>query len=346
MDGADAGLNWNVVPPSTDRDTDASANSVAGLGMSAPPSYGACHGQQAAATIKIINHPGHYMNHEASHLMDPQSVEYWASLPGHIREQAFVFELEQAQVLSHVEWKDRGDGMGVAKMSLEALVGNAWQKLSVWDAERTPLWQKHAMTMSLRSHQWKLTFLSNHGDMNHLVIQAIRFIVQLPAASPAYNADHSQRITQNLWKDKRFTDVEVVCGSERFAAHRAVLAAASPVFAAMLSTDMRESQSQEIHILDADERAVQDTLEYIYTGAVGEHAGFGMVVLGHKYDIPGLVAYAAPVALGNLTPHNVITEVRTLRPFAGEAQLGLVFEALGNKVHEDAKLFRAMLLGT
>lgn len=37
-------------------------------------------------------------------------------------------------------------------------------------------------------------------------------------------------------------------------------------------------------------------LEYIYTGCVAERAGCGMIVLGHKYDIPGLVEYASPVA--------------------------------------------------
>merc|ERR1712032_183011 len=102
----------------------------------------------------------------------------------------------------------------------------------------------------------------------------------------------------------------------------------------MLASGMKESHAREIHICDADERSVQDTLEYIYTGSVGEGAGCGMVVLGHKYDIPGLVEYAAPVALGNLTPLNVVSEVRTLRAYAEDSQLGEVFEALLNKVHD------------
>merc|ERR1719401_1640183 len=156
---------------------------------------------------------------------------------------------------------------------------------------------------------------------------------------------HSQRITRKLWCDRRFTDVEVICGTQRFAAHRAVLAAASPVFAAMLESGMKESEDQQIRIADADETAMQDTLEYIYTGTVAEGAGCGMVVLGHKYDIAGLVEYAAPVALGNLTVENVVNEVRTLRAHADDKQLGPVFEALQNKVHENPHLFRAVLLG-
>lgn len=286
------------------------------------------------------------MNHEASHLIDARSVEYWASLPGHVQNQAFIFELDQGQhVLSRVEWKDRGDGMGVARLCLEAQVGDGWQKLSTWDAAQTPNWQAHSMSMSLRSQQWRLTFLSTHGDENHLVVQAVRFIVKLPATSPAHNASHAQRIAQKLWQDRLFTDVNVVCDGKRFTAHRAVLAAASPVFAAMLASEMKEGQTQEIHINDAEDRAVQETLEYIYTGSVGEGACCGMVVLGHQYDIPGLVEYAAPVALGNLTCENVVSEVRTLRAHAEDKQLGPVFEALQNKVRENEDLFRAVLLG-
>jgi len=310
-----------------------------------PAQPGPYSDQHVAARMKILTHPGHYMNHEASHLVDARSVEYWASLPGFVRDQAFVFELDQAHVLSRVEWKDRGDGMGVARLALEAQVGEAWQKLSTWDAEQTSEWQAHTMSMSLRSQRWRLTFSCTHGDVNHLVVQSVRFIIKLPPTSPAHNVMHSQRITQQLWCDRIFTDVEVICCERRFPAHRAVLAAASPVFAAMLSSEMKESQAREITIWDSDERAVQDTLEYIYTGNVGEGAGCGMVVLGHKYDIPGLVEYAAPVALGNLTEENVVGEVRTLRAHADDKQLGPVFEALQNKVHENAHLFRAVLLG-
>lgn len=285
------------------------------------------------------------MNHYASHLLDPDSHLYWASRPGHVRHQAFVFELEQSQVLTRVEWKDRGDPMGVARLSLEALTEKTWQKLCDWDAAKTPEWQSQVLHLSMRSDQWKLTFLTNHGDENHLVVQAVRFIVKCQPVQSSHNVDHVQRINQRLWSDQLFTDVKVICGRRSFPAHRAVLAAASPVFAAMLNSEMQESRAREIHITDASERAVEDTLEYIYTGQVGEAAGCGSVVLAHKYDIAGFVEYAAPVALGNLTAQNVVEEIRTLRAHADDKELGPVFEALQNKVHDTPSLFRAVLLG-
>lgn len=294
---------------------------------------------------KIVSHPGHYMNHEACHLINPMSVEYWASLPGHIRDQAFAFEFDQDHVMAAVEWKDRGDGMGVGRLSLEAQVGEDWQKLSTWEAAQKPDWQVHKMSMSIRSRHWRLSFLQNHGDDNHLVVQAVRFIIKMPSTSPIHNVLHPQRITRKLWGDRVFADVEVVSGTRRFAAHRAMLAAASPVFAAMLSTEMKEGKAQEICITDSDEESVLHTLEYIYTGHVAEKAGCGMVVLGHVYDIDGLVEYAAPVALGNLTTENCVSEARIMKAYADDAQLGAVFEALQNKIHENQRLFKAMMLG-
>lgn len=298
-----------------------------------------------AAALKIDAFPGHYMNHEPHNITDANSVEYWASPPGQVRDQAFVFDLEQSHVVVRVEWKDRGDDMGVAKMSLEAQVGEGWQKLSTWDASQTCEWQSHTIGMSLRSNQWKLCFICTHGDQNHLVVQAVRLIIRLAQQSPAHNIVHSQHMTERLWKDRRFTDVEVLCGETRFELHRAVLAAASPVFERMLRSDMAESKSQQIVISDVDASAIEHALEYIYTGHVAEKTGCQVIVLGHKYDIPGLVEFAAPVALGNLTTANVCEEVRVLRPFASDHLLGPVFEALQSKVHEDHELFHAVLLG-
>jgi hypothetical protein len=298
-----------------------------------------------AATLRIVEHPGHYMNHEASNLLDPHSVDYWASLHRQVRDQAFVFEVDHEQVLGRVEWKDRGDRMGAARLSLEAQVGEAWQKLSTWDSVQTPRWQAYTMSMWRRCSRWRLTFVQNHGDENHLVVQAVRFVIKLPPVSPSQNVMHSPQLTKKLWTDRLFTDLEVVCGEKRFAVHRAVLAAASPVFAAMLSSGMHESQVCEISIGDADERAVQDALEYMYTGIVGENVGYGMVVLGHKYDIAGLVEFAAPVALANLTPENVVSEVRTVRAHSDDKQVGPLFEALKNKVRENERMFHAAMMG-
>merc|ERR1719324_1549579 len=107
----------------------------------------------------------------------------------------------------------------------------------------------------------------------------------------------------------------------------------------MLGSEMTEGKSKQIVMEDADETAMAHMLEYIYTGNVAEGSGCAVVVLGHKYDIPGLVEYAAPVALGNLTAENVCNAVRVLRNYACDPALGPVFEALQSKIHEHMDLF-------
>merc|ERR1712061_171934 len=110
--------------------------------------------------------------------------------------------MDHEEVLARIEWKDRGDGMGVARLSLEVQVGEDWQKLSTWDAARTSEWQSYSMSMSLRSFRWRLNFVSNHGDENHVVVQSVRFIVKVSPISQAHNVLHARRITQHLWCDR------------------------------------------------------------------------------------------------------------------------------------------------
>ena len=52
-----------------------------------------------------------------------------------------------------------------------------------------------------------------------------------------------------------------------FAAHRLVLASASPVFAKMLQCEMKEAQTRKILIEDVLPEVVAKALRFMYTGA-------------------------------------------------------------------------------
>lgn len=64
----------------------------------------------------------------------------------------------------------------------------------------------------------------------------------------------------------QLTDTEFVVGDRIFAAHRAVVAARSPVFAAMFGTDMKESRGRQVDIEDIDARTFEEFLYFLYTG--------------------------------------------------------------------------------
>jgi hypothetical protein len=63
-------------------------------------------------------------------------------------------------------------------------------------------------------------------------------------------------------------DVVLIVGDERFSAHKAVLAAASKVFKAMFTREMREKNADEIILSSIDPRSWRVAMQYIYTAQV------------------------------------------------------------------------------
>eukprot|EP00441_Pelagodinium_beii_P024123 CAMPEP_0197674740 /NCGR_PEP_ID=MMETSP1338-20131121/83557_1 /TAXON_ID=43686 ORGANISM="Pelagodinium beii, Strain RCC1491" /NCGR_SAMPLE_ID=MMETSP1338 /ASSEMBLY_ACC=CAM_ASM_000754 /LENGTH=318 /DNA_ID=CAMNT_0043255195 /DNA_START=28 /DNA_END=981 /DNA_ORIENTATION=+ len=62
------------------------------------------------------------------------------------------------------------------------------------------------------------------------------------------------------------SDVTIIIGDAQLSAHSAILAARSPVFAAMLQAPMKESQTREITLHDIEASTMRHVLHFIYTG--------------------------------------------------------------------------------
>lgn len=96
------------------------------------------------------------------------------------------------------------------------------------------------------------------------------FHVYLTGAAENYRsrlADAYQ--TDQLWRSaklRRYTDLEFVVQRCLFAAHKVVVAARSPVFAAMLASDMTEARSSRIVISDVAPTTFKHFLRFLYTG--------------------------------------------------------------------------------
>ena len=88
---------------------------------------------------------------------------------------------------------------------------------------------------------------------------------QLESASRRANHD----ALGSLLTGGQFADVVLlVGGDQRVSAHKCILAAKSPVFAAMFQSDMREARDGEVRILDLSVETCQSLLRFIYTGEV------------------------------------------------------------------------------
>ena len=90
------------------------------------------------------------------------------------------------------------------------------------------------------------------------------------------------------------SDVVFKVKNEEIHAHSLVLKAQSKVFAAMLSSHMRESTEREIVIDDLDPSSVRATIGFLYSGEVDDEFlksddnALGLLETAHRYDISSL----------------------------------------------------------
>lgn len=69
-----------------------------------------------------------------------------------------------------------------------------------------------------------------------------------------------------LFESQKFSDVILCVNKKEFFAHKAVLAARSPVFAAMFQHDLSEKKQNRVEINDMEPEVLREMLRFIYTG--------------------------------------------------------------------------------
>ncbi|OXU26647.1 hypothetical protein TSAR_007886 [Trichomalopsis sarcophagae] len=98
--------------------------------------------------------------------------------------------------------------------------------------------------------------------------------------------------TVNLPSDKRtLTDVKLhTANGEDIHAHKAILAANSPVFYAMFQHDTTENQENVIKIADCDFDALTELIRFMYTGTIRnlENIAQDLLVTAGKYNMKEL----------------------------------------------------------
>ncbi|XP_065205325.1 speckle-type POZ protein-like [Planococcus citri] len=110
---------------------------------------------------------------------------------------------------------------------------------------------------------FEIEFSAVRGDATKNTLHECRK-QQLFPSPPACNL--SKNLGQLLEKGE-FSDVSLVASDDKeFPAHKNILAAHSPVFAAMFRHDMKETRLNRIHIDDINAETISELLSYIYTG--------------------------------------------------------------------------------
>ena len=107
-----------------------------------------------------------------------------------------------------------------------------------------------------------------------------------------------------------FCDVTIAVKGKEFKAHRAVLAAASPFFLTLLTSDMKEGNEKliKVELEEATESVMEDALEYLYTGnvTVVEGRAHNLIATANFLLLPSLKTMAANVLKDTLTTENCV----------------------------------------
>eukprot|EP00928_Gymnodinium_smaydae_P043609 TRINITY_DN29181_c0_g1_i1.p1 TRINITY_DN29181_c0_g1~~TRINITY_DN29181_c0_g1_i1.p1 ORF type:complete len:390 (-),score=65.36 TRINITY_DN29181_c0_g1_i1:358-1377(-) len=160
----------------------------------------------------------------------------------------------------------------------------------------------------------------------------------------------SDRVTEHLWEMKQFTDCTVVCGGESTECHRAVLAAGSAVFNAMLQTGMKEGSEQKIEIKDASPQVVEAFLRFMYTGDLkvspSDKAQLAEVLaLANLYQVKELIALTSLWLVEDVTIYNVRDVTNGLRSLADVAEAAPAWRSLLEQLRDDVSLLDAVVRG-
>jgi len=122
-----------------------------------------------------------------------------------------------------------------------------------------------------------------------------------------------------LWEAREQGDFVLEARDESFRVHGCMLAAASPVFRAMLSSEMIESQQRSAKV-DADPQDVVAMVRFAYMGELGELQPLqlpGVLQLAHKYEMVELIPLCCDAMVRNLSADTAVPFVRALRLLEG-----------------------------
>ncbi|XP_044731587.1 speckle-type POZ protein B-like [Chrysoperla carnea] len=126
-----------------------------------------------------------------------------------------------------------------------------------------------------------------------------------------------------LFETKKFSDAILsVADGREVQVHKYILAARSPVFAAMFEHEMKELKDNHVKIIDVDYEILHELLQFIYTGKVEnlEIMADELLAAADKYDLQRLKLLCEKELCENLSTENA-AEILQLADLHGADQL-------------------------
>ncbi|CAI5441665.1 unnamed protein product [Caenorhabditis angaria] len=142
------------------------------------------------------------------------------------------------------------------------------------------------------------------------------------------------RDLENLLRSGKHTDFTLVIDDQEMKTHRTILAARSPVFAAMLEPHTEESQTGRVILRDIDYDVMYDLLYYMYTGKCPTMQPNTLEILAaaDRFQLPGLkdmadVSLRNSLTVDSVCRHLVYADMYTALELRKEAIKFIVYNA-------------------
>lgn len=119
--------------------------------------------------------------------------------------------------------------------------------------------------------------------------------------------DGSMELVENLkslMETERFCDIVLCTNGKEFRAHKSIVGARSPVFAAMFEHETLEKMENRVNIDDIDSEVMYHFLRYMYTGGtenVSPGVSLSLLAAADKYSLPKLKKMCSHYLCSNLT---------------------------------------------
>ncbi|XP_036282234.1 speckle-type POZ protein-like [Pipistrellus kuhlii] len=127
---------------------------------------------------------------------------------------------------------------------------------------------------------------------------------------------------RGLWENSWFTDCCFCVAGQEFQAHKAILAARSPVFRSMFGHVMQESKTNLVEIIDLEPGVFKEMMCFIYTGKAPnlDKMADGLLAAADKYALERLKVMCEEALSSQLSVENA-AEMLTLADLHSADQL-------------------------
>ena len=147
-------------------------------------------------------------------------------------------------------------------------------------------WTKFEQFSSNYETEFQRSLVNHHFDDSDLTI-CLDIDIQADDMDDHLTMTSSDDLGR-LLVDDILSDVVLRVGEQKFPVHRAILAAKSPVFRAMFTSNMKEAVAEEILIEDMEPDVMKELLRCVYTDQVPVECGCDMLIAFDRFGLTNL----------------------------------------------------------